>query len=101
MFGKSEEQKMFEEKDNLDKEVERVKASGSDPSSLEEFAKTLRMMSYSYRGLSRRTMVEVIKSHDPRALEEWNGLWEEMKQGTLHPRKLKAFYERVKARNDY
>lgn len=101
MFGrKSDEERLFEEIDKLDREVSRTKSQGLDSTAIEEFARTLRMTSYSYKGLSRRTMIEVVDSHDPTVLSEWSKLWEEMKEGTLHPRELKTFYDRLRERRD-
>src|SRR5207249_10566782 len=94
MFGlKSEEERLFEQIDKADAEVERMKSLGFHGTMLEAYARNLRKLSYSYKRLSRKTMVEVAKSRDPKIFAQWNGMWEEMREGKLHPRDLKIFYD--------
>ena len=102
MFGRrSDEERLFEEIDKLDAEVSRTKAQGPDSTAIEEFARTLRMTSYSYKGLFGRTTIEVVDSHDPAVSSEWSKLWEEMKEGKLHPREPKAFCDRLRERREW
>ncbi len=95
---KSEWEKLYEVVDKADAETKRVKALGLDSTGQERYARILRINSYSFRRLSRTVMVELIKNPEPKALAKWDKMWDEMKEGKLHPRELKAFYDSLMAK---
>jgi hypothetical protein len=95
---KSDWEKLFEAVDRADAEVARMKAQGVDATEQELYAKVLRQNSYSFKRLSRTTMVELVKRNDPKELAKWSKMWEKMKEGRLHPRELKSFYDSLVAR---
>ena len=94
---KTDWEKVLNAVDMADAEAGRARAQGMDPTKQELYAKALRKNSYSFKRLSRRTMVELVKRNDPEALATWNKMWDEMKEGRLHPRELKAFYDNLVA----
>ncbi len=49
---------------------------------------------------SRKVMVELVVQRNPKDLEKWNRMWEEMKDGSLHPRELKEFYDSLMAKKN-
>ena len=94
---KSDWEKLFEAIDKADAGAARAKAQGMGATTRELYAKALRKNSYSFKRLSRRTMVELVRRNNPEELAKWNKMWDEMKEGRLHPRELKAFYDDLMA----
>jgi hypothetical protein len=99
MFGlKSEEERLFERIDKADAQVARMKEFGLPDSMMEHFAKTLRTTSYAYKGMTAKTLVEVVKNGNPTLLKKWNRMWEQMEDGTLHPREVFELYKALTGR---
>ena len=93
MLGlRSDEDRLFERIDRLDAEVAHLRSMGIYDSVVESFAKRLRIATYAYKGITRRTMAEVAKNHDPEIRERWDKMWPEIEAGTLHPREIFEFY---------
>jgi cell shape-determining protein MreC len=91
----SEEEKLFQHLDQIEAEIEKLESLGLHDESLEQISKRLRKSLYSYRRLSSNTLLAVVRSKDEKLFSEWNSLWEQMKEGKLHPRDLKAFHDRL------
>ena len=93
--SQTEQERLFEHLDWVESEVEKLRSLGLDDENLGRIAKRLRITLYSYKRLSSNTMIEVVRTHDQRVFSEWNKMWEEMKEGKIHPRELKTFHDRL------
>jgi hypothetical protein len=91
----SDEEKLFKRLDQIEAEIEKLESFGLHDESLEQISKRLRKSLYSYRRLSSNTLLAVVRSKDEKLFSEWNSLWEQMQDGKLHPRELKAFHDRL------
>jgi uncharacterized tellurite resistance protein B-like protein len=89
----------YEGLDKLEAEIARLKETGLDARTLESFAEHLKKAMYSEDRLSRKTMVEVIKTGDESMIAEMTGLLEKMKDAKVHPKELRALHDRAKAFN--
>ncbi len=91
----TEQERLFERLDMVEAELTKLRSLGMNDEGLEQIAKRLRISLYSYKRLSSNTMIEVVRTQDQRIFSEWNRMWEEMKEGNIHPRELKAFHDRL------
>ena len=65
---KSDWETLFEAIDEADAEAAKARAQGRDATMQESYAKALRKNSYSFKRLSRRTMVDLVSRNSPEAL---------------------------------
>ena len=93
--AESEEERLFQHLDKVEAEIEKLGSLGLRDKSLEQIAKRLRISLYSYKRLSSNTMIEVVRTHDQKVFAAWNEMWEQMKEGKIHPRELKAFHDEI------
>lgn len=91
----SDEERLFEHLDKVEAEIEKLSSLGLRDKSLEQIAKRLRISLYSYKRMSSNTMIEVVRTHDQEIFSVWSEMWEQMKEGKVHPRELKAFHDRL------
>jgi hypothetical protein len=92
---RSDEDRLFERIDRLEAEVAHLRSMGIFDSVVETFARKLRIATYAYKGITRRTLAEVEKSRDPAVLERWDKMWPDIEAGALHPREIFEFYRKL------
>lgn len=98
-FPRRKPKNRYESLDKLEEHITELRKSRFEARTLESFTKHLRMAMYSEDRLSRKAIVEVIKTGDKKLISEMSKLLDRMKDAEAHPRELRDLYERAKEFN--